>query len=147
MHLTKKREGRETDPQKLFGGQRTGQQSKMLREAAPSLHRQDWGCWSSSWALPRQPCPALSHRGPGVHSCSLHLPRSWVTGFMEGIGLLEGGDRMMFSPLLCHRQVSGSGYIASLALPPSSTPTVVPASTNRPQPFGFGTTSLFCPSA
>lgn len=34
--LDKEREGRETDPQKLFGGQRTGQQSKALREAAPS---------------------------------------------------------------------------------------------------------------
>ena len=47
------------------------------------------------------PPPTLScseSQGMGANSCSLHLPRPWVTGFIEGVGLLEEGDRRMFPP-------------------------------------------------
>lgn len=49
----------------------------------------------------RPPPPTLScseSQGMGANSCSLHLPRPWVTGFIEGVGLLEEGDRRMFPP-------------------------------------------------
>lgn len=100
MHWTKKEKG---GKQILKNSLVDKELANRARRSEKLLHpaQTRWVCWSSSWApYPPHPppLPCSESQGMGANSCSPHLPRAWVTGFIEGIGLLEGGDGRMFPP-------------------------------------------------